>query len=52
MYWLFFSPVSPCMNSRVLAPTLGRKEVFQMQFTGNVQEIVEASSFWHDNGGI
>lgn len=27
-----------------------RKEVFQQGYGGSVQEIVEASSFWHDNG--
>ena len=29
-----------------------REEVFQCGFAGSVQEIVEASSFWHDNGEI
>ena len=30
----------------------GRKEVFQCGYAGTAQEIVEATSFWHDNGEI
>ena len=29
-----------------------RNEIQQCKFSGTVQDILEASSFWHDNGEI
>ena len=31
---------------------IGRNEIQQCKFPGTVQDILEASCFWHDNGEV